>query len=105
MCKDTYNGWKNRETWATMSHLDNDELLRCSMYELAARAKSDAPEGRASFRLAAYLEEWVTRIFGDFFEYPLQMAHLKRMIMDIGSLWRVDWVGIADHVLEEIADQ
>lgn len=115
MTDDTYQGWTNRETWATALWLGNDEGIYT---ELRSRLKgahyyqpsddhpvcevcgqsiiSDAPHPRPDDIVKDFVEE---------LRDSLEDCHcptLRSMFDDIGSLWRVDWRDIADYWVDEI---
>ncbi len=93
MC-DEYNGWSNRETWATKLHLDNDEALNKYAWEYAR-------EYDHAYELGQVLKNWVE-------EDLLTLKNIAGnrdlwlMLTDIGSLYRVDWREIAQAYLDEL---
>lgn len=97
MC-DQYNGWTNRETWATKLWLDNDQALQELTQEMAE--KSDSVAG-----LADNLSDFVSELL-DMEEVlsapPAQRKELISMSRDIGSLYRVNWWEIAESYLSEM---
>jgi hypothetical protein len=99
MCEN-YNGWKNRETWATALWLDNEEGTQAGAQRIAELA-SDKRE------CADMLEEFVTEMLDMEAVFELDPASRKERIAmssDIGSLYRVDWWEIAEHYLATLAD-
>lgn len=101
-----YNGWSNRETWATMLHIDNDQAL----YEIArdyARGRLEENEGdlaTALYYLGENLEGWIVddlltleNISGN--------QGLWLMLTDIGSLYRVNWREIAENLLDQVKEE
>lgn len=88
MCE-TYNGWSNRETWATALHIDNDTQLLGAVLEF-----SDQPD------LADRLEGYVNEIL-DYDAFYIREVSVSRcawlMMNDIGSLYRVNWRELAEH--------
>lgn len=102
-----YNGWTNRETWATMLHVSNDQVLRERAEELALdgatfRTDRDGAVGR----LADVLRYWVESLVNPA-EYRAEFGTeqpegLQLMAADIGSLWRVDWRECAEALLDDI---
>jgi hypothetical protein len=100
---DQYNGWTNRETWATKLHLDNTEILNDWAWELA-RKWNDADEELFVYELG----EWIKDLFEeDLFSYEnvINNRDLFNMLTDIGSLYRVDWREIAQTYVEELAQE
>ena len=97
MCEETqYNGWTNRETWATNLHIDNDEGLSEQMTEkireLIEDHKDDTDE--ITYALSMWTENWITNLVSP--EFGCEMSKGAEMIReDIGSLWRVNWREIA----------
>jgi hypothetical protein len=99
MCEE-YNGWTNRETWAVALHINNDEGLYYHALDMASGYDGDR-DG-----LAEAIEEWVTELL-DMEEVlsapPAQRKALISMSSDIGSLYRVDWLEVADSFIDEKA--
>lgn len=110
-----FNGWSNRETWATALWIDNDQGL----YELASENicqlflenmdTSDRENGYMDGLIAAedWLKDWIEDLFS--FDYWADMGGMTReiyvMISDIGSLYRVNFREIAENWLnDEIAE-
>lgn len=95
-----FNGWTNRETWATALWINNDQGLYYHALDMA-NGYEDDKEG-----LAEAIEEWVTELL-DMEEVlsapPAQRKELISMSSDIGSLFRVNWQEIADTFIEESA--
>jgi hypothetical protein len=84
---ETYNGWRNRETWATALWLSNDYMLyrlTCEVVRVAVR------DGE---RVDDAMREHVEALFA------LDVAP-DGMRGDVGSLWRVDWQEVADSFSE-----
>jgi len=90
MSDETYNGWTNRETWATNLWLSNDEGLYDWARERAQRAADPATA----------CKEFVEELLDP--NEALLSEELRHSISsDIGSLWRVDWQEVAESLLEE----
>jgi len=90
-----YNGWTNRETWATKLHLDNNPTLNEIAWEYA-RAYDQA------YELGQVLKNWVEEDLLTF-ESVTGGQWLWTMLTDIGSLYRVNWREIGQSYLDEIA--
>ena len=91
-----FNGYANRETWALVMRLTNDEGLYESFRELLAEAE----EGTQ----LEYVEECARELL-DPDEYREAFAHeqgpeLRRMAFEVGSLWRVDWSEVVEALTE-----
>jgi len=102
MCKE-YNGWSNRETWATMLWINNEQGLTEQVRFLAEDAlhpdEADSPIS-AKTALANALEE----MFNELFDFDNLFSNRALYVVrdDIGSMYRVDWYEIAEAVLSEI---
>ena len=104
-----YNGWSNRETWATNLWIENDQAL----YELAQdytitalqeHREDNEGEGGVSCGarncLADTFEYWITEDLLTLENIAGNQA-LFNMLTDIGSLYRVDWREIADSFISD----
>jgi hypothetical protein len=107
-----YNGWKNRETWAAMLYINNDQGLQDQATELTERefnratGETVADERSAGITLAASrLEIWIESLFtraGYVSEFGGEWpASLADMAADIGSLYRIDYREITEALLED----
>jgi hypothetical protein len=103
MC-DKFNGWNNRETWATKLHLDNDEALNEYAWEYAREeiAGHDKGEEINAYHLGQTLKNWIEEDLLTL-ENIAGNPGLWLMLTDIGSLYRVDWQEIAQAYLDDIA--
>ena len=97
-----YNGWTNRETWATALHIDNDQALLEIALDYARQEIEGHDEGEEinNYYLSETLEIWIVdhlfTIKNVTDNYPLWL-----MLTDIGSLYRVNWRELADHYLNQ----
>lgn len=91
---DTYNGWVNRETWATALHLSNHEGL----YNVCRQMCEDGPRQGAE-RIKDFVERAVEEVLHPGDEPAAQWVRL--MISDVGSFWRVNWDDVAESFMEE----
>ena len=108
-----YNGWSNRETWATMLHIDNDQALFEIAMDYARTSReehrNDDKEEEACISMAIYcLEESI--------KYWIEEDLLTRenvagneglwlMLSDIGSLYRINYQEIADSLISNILEE
>lgn len=104
---DTYNGWTNRETWATALHIDNDEGLYNHRLELCEDAVREVNKGvlpvlKPHHVLADSLKDWIEEMGESLYQPGCPASEdLARMFSDIGSVWRVNWDEIARNFLED----
>lgn len=98
-----YEGWSNRETWATALHIDNDQALLEIALDYAREEEKEHAEDESDARncLAESLEGWFDDMAGDFTELS---AGVYSMLRDIGSLYRVNWRELADHYLDQVRE-
>jgi len=104
MADETYNGWTNRETWAAYLWLTNEEgLYREAIEIVRAPFKGEGryalgPHDREAIPL---LEDDLENLFDALFDFDTMTRALYSMREDIGSLWRVDWRSIVEHLIED----
>ncbi len=92
---ETFNGWSNRETWAFMLNVQNDEGLAAVFAESVRDERSDP-----AYAVQRDAEELFTRSgYVDVFGGPWPDA-LADAAGEIGSLWRVNWVECAEALGE-----
>lgn len=102
-----YNGWTNRETWATMLHIDNDQSLHEIAMDYARTAREEHKEEElfsATYCLEETLKYWLeedllTR------ENIAGNEGLWLMLSDIGSLYRVNYREIAESLIEAVLEE
>ena len=109
-----YQGWSNRETWATMLHIDNDQALFEIAMDYARTAREehrndDPKDPDANVSIALYcLEESI--------KYWIEEDLLTReniagneglwlMLSDIGSLYRINYQEIADSLISNVLEE
>jgi hypothetical protein len=116
-----YNGWTNRETWATALHINNDQWLQELADDYAQTAhnehKADEEEEMgascdAVACLADTLESWISEdlltlenISANPFTGKTANEGLWMMLNDIGSLYRVNWRELAEAWLSDIKEE
>lgn len=102
-----YNGWTNRETWAVMLHIGNDEGLQSWALDMAAEAvRTHEDRNEARWSLEDSLQSWVetlldARLYRAEFGGE-QSEGLQMMSAEVGSLWRVDWCECAESLLDDV---
>jgi hypothetical protein len=99
MTDETYNGWPNRETWAFMLWIDNDEGLYNEAREWVAR--SAGKELRDTDARA--FGELIIAALEESFKAGNEAAILP--LRDIGSTWRIDWQRVAEALTEDFAPE
>jgi hypothetical protein len=100
-----YQGWKNYETWAVALWLDNEEESYDESHALARAAWDDAEPDEtfsraevARLALASSIKEWIER------DNPLEGKNTLYSDLLNAALSEVDWHEIADHYLDDIAE-
>lgn len=108
-----YNGWTNRETWATALWINNDQGLQdCAMdYARTSREehRNDDSDSEACISMAVYcLEEslkyWIEEELLTY-ENVRENQTLFSMLTDIGSLYRVNYNEIADSFISSVLEE
>jgi len=101
MCEE-YNGWSNRETWATALWLDNDQNSQEAVQSLAEAAHAEHGEDKALER--HYLGEAIRELVEDMTSLENLTRETYLMLTDIGSLYRVDWREVAEsYQLQQVS--
>jgi hypothetical protein len=100
MNEQEYNGWSNRETWATNLWLTNDygmtKDLEIYFQELHKEDEPTTPEILRDF--VEYVETYVNELL----EFENLNPTTYSMLTDIGSLYRVNWREIAQGFQEAL---
>lgn len=97
-----YNGWSNRETWATMLHIDNDQALLEIAMDYAKTAREEHKQEEDSRDAIYCLGDTLTYWINDDLLTRENIAGnegLWLMLTDIGSLYRVNFVEIAEALM------
>jgi len=99
-----YNGWTNRETWATKLHLDNDQVLQEIALDYTRIALQDEQkESVTAYTLGEQLESWITEDLLTLNNIAGNQG-LFNMLTDIGSLYRVSWQEIAESFIDDVIE-
>lgn len=101
-----YNGWTNRETWATMLHINNDQALQEIALDYARQEIKGHEEGEEinPYYLGQTIESWITEDLLTL-ENIAGNQGLFSMLTDIGSLYRVNWREIAESLLSDVKEE
>ena len=92
---ETFNGWSNRETWALMLHVNNDEGLQEMFRERVTGGAADPQRAEQLARELLDPDEYRAEFGGE------QSAELRQMAAEVGSLWRVNWAEVVEALLED----
>ena len=109
MCDQTYSGWTNRETWALMLWINNDEGFQTLAHEWIKDYVSDydLDDTNRTYSASQGLQWWVeytftrsgyAEYFGD--NWPDTLADIAE---DIGSLYRINFYECAESILSDMA--
>lgn len=94
-------GFSNKETWAVALHLDNNKWMQEKYLFIRDEVKGSA--SRFALSLEKLVELWRDDLFQDttgFYSYQ-KMRDIRNMMQDVGSLWRVSWKELAEHLLKD----
>ena len=102
MRDDTYHGWPNRETWSFHLWITNEQATYEEARRVARDAAADTADGVRNGRhaVADALREWWRETLDAARENGYSET-LHAMRDEIGSVWRIDWLAVADALLEE----
>jgi hypothetical protein len=110
MSDETYEGWKNHETWAFNLHWQNDQGLYEMTREFASQwLGSNNAEGQPSELVNFRLGEAVVEYWRDFLdtyteEFGTAMPDGLQMFQkEVGSWWRVDEAETGAAVMESLS--
>ena len=103
---ENYQGWTNRETWAFMLHINNDQGLynetneRAREYLSTGDVLSDYDLGKA---VVDYWDDGLGN-WADDFGTPLPEA-LAMFRNEVGSWWRVNYTEVGAAVRESLENE
>jgi hypothetical protein len=105
--RDEHNGWANKETWAFVLMVDNDEVLNAMfndyMYEQADAFEWVSPLSAEDVnRLGYAVSWWYGRLMEDWYDEQSHMYLFAKMC--IGSDERIDWTEVGEWASEKLAD-
>ena len=99
-----YNGWRNRETWACVLHINNEQGLQEWAHgltrELIGYHGPTAP--LIGERIVDGFEELVHD--GLLNGSPVEAEHGLMILRDVGSFWRIDPIEVGESFLEAVAE-
>jgi hypothetical protein len=105
--KDEYNGWRNRETWAFVLHIDNDSYHHAraigEAHRIVREAELDKLPNPEVQELMVGAKMWLGRHFVDaFYEFADEVPESEPTGMreDVGSVWRIDHADIGEWLWE-----
>lgn len=110
---ETYNGWKNRETWAFNLHWSNDQGLYNETMEVAAPfwhkvSRTPGTNEQSAFR---QLGDYIVTYWRDFIdgyadnfgsELPEGLVMFDR---EVGSWWRIDHAETGAAIREALSNE
>lgn len=116
--EDEYQGWPNRETWAMVLYIDNDQGLQEQTFERIRETirninndeniknKIWTRNEAIKFRTEEHLKDWMEELRLEALEHPGEpQKEVLKMFDDIGSFWRIEWTDVAEHYLHDIIQE
>jgi len=103
MTDETYNGYKNRETWAFNLEWQNDEGIYHTLLDSAESWLMDNPEAD-DYSLGEYFISWLEEIARESIESQHESVRefWLNLLTDIGSFWRVDEEEVGAAIRESL---
>ena len=98
-----YNGWRNRETWALVLHINNDQGLQAWAHDLTAEIVAEhgtTAFNRVGERIVDGFEELIHD--GLLNGSPTEAEQGLMILRDVGSFWRIDWAEVGESLIEAI---
>lgn len=85
---ETYNGWKNYETWNCKLWMDNDEFTQSTIYSQASDLSTEE------------FAEWIQEF------HEMQMPEVEGWARDLlmSAIENVDWYEIAEAIKETVEE-
>lgn len=94
-----HNGWANRETWAVSLYLNNDQTWQEGCQEaVQLYAGESLSPWEAGDAVLEYVEDLAYSVSEGTADRTTRLA-----VLDMGSLWRVDWREIGASFLEDVS--
>lgn len=100
-------GFSNKETWAVALHLNNTQWMQKEYRSHREAIKHYCVGDAVPHCFAERLQKLVERWFGDFYSDAMghygyeKLVDIRLMAHDVGSLWRVDWKELAEHLMKD----
>ena len=113
---ETYNGWTNRETWALMLHINNDQGIQSWVHEVVREVLDTSDPNEAGeyptiveSQVSDALREWVADVFSSDYwreEFDSERPDWADMMRsDVGSEWRINWVECAQSLISDVSEE
>lgn len=95
--EESYNGWTNRETWAVNLYIGEDPVWSETRDEAMRQLSEDSTEAE----IAEAAKSVTELLLEEYAQEALSISVLKLML-DIGSLYRVNWYELGQMWLDEV---
>lgn len=104
MTNEDYNGWTNRETWALVLHINNDQGLQEWALELTELLVAE--HGPTAFnRIGERIVDGFEDLLAEAVEEGSEQARWAFTVMsDVGSFWRIDWAAVGESFIEAVGE-
>ena len=96
-----YNGWRNRETWACVLHINNDQSLQAWALELTEQLIGY--HGPAAALIGERIVDGFQEMVEEAVEEGSEQARWAVMVLrDVGSFWRIDPIEVGESFVEAV---
>jgi hypothetical protein len=89
-----YNGWSNRETWATNLWLTNDYGMTKDLEIYFQELHNE--EGKTTSEIMRKFADYIENYTNELLAFENLNSTTYSMLTDIGSIYRVNWREIAE---------
>ena len=102
MNNESFDGFRNIETYTVMKWICDDKFINKLVMDISddAYMRSKLPSKKKIQVLSDYIEDLFDTDLKLWRNKSTKSAKLRDMYDDIGSLWRVDWIEVAETCLE-----
>jgi hypothetical protein len=97
-----YEGWANRETWAFMLNVNNEQGVQDLAHREVRRCIANGYHPNATGEhVVTWFHEWLFDVIEDGWTTA---AEAYRILLEVGSWWRIDNAEIGEHFVADVLD-
>lgn len=97
-----YEGWANRETWAFMLNVNNEQDVQNLAHREVRRCIANGYHPTAvGEHVAKWLYDWLDDLIDESVAFR---SEAMRILREVGSWWRIDYAEIGEHFVADVLD-